>query len=66
MTKLKRRFRMKELPALTGYAASTIYQKVQRGEFPKPHRISRKVAIWTEDQILEFQRSQGFKEECDA
>jgi predicted DNA-binding transcriptional regulator AlpA len=48
---------MKELPQFIGRAQSTIYQMIQRGEFPKPHRVSHKVALWTRRQITEYQRS---------
>jgi predicted DNA-binding transcriptional regulator AlpA len=66
MTELKRRYRAKDLRPFTGWAESTLYQKVAKGLFPKPHRISHKVAVWTEKQLLDWQKSQGFEEECDA
>ena len=48
--------RMKDLPAKVGFAPSTIYELVAKGEFPRPFKIlpSGRAAGWFESTIDEW------------
>lgn len=35
----------------TGLGRDTVYRKVRRGEFPKPHRISDRASAWLESEV---------------
>ncbi|MDW9902036.1 AlpA family phage regulatory protein [Sinorhizobium meliloti] len=41
----------------TGLPRSTIYEKMSRGEFPKPIKISAKSVGWLESEIAAWQKS---------
>ncbi len=40
--------------AATGLSRSTIYDMMQRGEFPRPIRIGRRAVAWPESKITEW------------
>lgn len=56
--KSPRILRMKDLPAKVGFAPSTIYELVAKGEFPRPFKIlpSGRAAGWLESTIDEWLR----------
>ena len=39
--------------AATGYSNSTLYEKIKRGKFPKPHKLDPdgRIVGWFEDEI---------------
>jgi len=39
---------------ITGLSRSTIYEKMSRGEFPRPVRIGRRAVAWPESAIAEW------------
>lgn len=41
----------------TGLPRSTIYEKMARGEFPKPIKLSAKSVGWLENEIAAWQKS---------
>jgi len=48
------------LPAVmrvTGYARSTIYDKLGRGEFPKPVKLGQRAVGWYESDIAKWLES---------
>lgn len=48
--------RRDEVERATGLPRSTIYEKMTRGEFPKPIQLSARAVGWLEDEILEWQK----------
>lgn len=48
---------MAAVSLLTGLAVQTIYNKVSKGEFPKPYKPSTKKAIWYEEELVRWIRS---------
>jgi prophage regulatory protein len=53
--KPKRMLRLGAVKQIFPFATSTIYEKVARGEFPKPVPIGRRAVAWVEDEIIEHQ-----------
>lgn len=43
--------RRRQLPGVTGLGISTIYEMIQRGEFPKPIPLSAKAVGWLAAEI---------------
>lgn len=56
--KSPRILRMKDLPAKVGFAPSTIYELVAKGEFPKPFKLmpGGRAAGWLESTVDEWLR----------
>ncbi|HEX7695381.1 MAG TPA: AlpA family phage regulatory protein [Sphingomonas sp.] len=52
----------------TGLSRSTIYRKIQRGEFPRQVAISARCSGWRESAIVAWQRNPIYfsKEDQDA
>ena len=42
---------IKQVTAQTGLSRSTIYRRMQEGEFPKPKRIGPRATRWRESQL---------------
>lgn len=42
---------------VTGLPRSTIYEKMAKGDFPKPIRISPRAVGWLENEIAEWQKA---------
>lgn len=49
-----RYIRRPEVETLTGLSCSTIYRMMDDGEFPRPHRLTRKTVGWKESEIVEW------------
>lgn len=43
--------RLPEVKARTGLARSTIYLKIQQGEFPKPRKIGQRAIAWDRKEL---------------
>jgi prophage regulatory protein len=54
-TKPKRFLRSKEVQRRTGLSTSTLYDKMARGEFPKPVSLGPQIRAWLEDEIADWQ-----------
>lgn len=48
--------RLPAVMAATGLGRSTIYQKVARGEFPAPRRISARTVVWLASEVADWQK----------
>lgn len=46
--------RRREVEARTGMARSTIYDQINRHDFPKPIKIGNKTVVWIESEINEW------------
>lgn len=46
--------RRKEVEARTGMKRSTIYDYVQKGEFPSPVRLGSRSVAWIESEVNEW------------
>lgn len=56
MSETVRRFmRLPEVIEISGYARSSIYALMARGEFPKPVKLGSKAVAWVEDEVLAWQ-----------
>lgn len=49
--------RRAEVERVTGLARSTLYWKIQRGEFPAPIKLGQRASGWLETEVLAWQRS---------
>lgn len=49
--------RRAEVEALTGLPRSTIYELINRGDFPKPVQISPRLVAWAEPEVAAWQAS---------
>ena len=54
---LHRIVRASELPAYTGLRSTQIEALVQRGEFPKPVKLSARRKGWIESELISWQQS---------
>ncbi|WP_420429068.1 helix-turn-helix transcriptional regulator [Kordiimonas sp.] len=48
---MKSFLRVHEVSARTGYAISTIYLKVSKGEFPAPVKLGARASAWDSDEV---------------
>jgi prophage regulatory protein len=52
---LEKYYRRPEVEQITGLSRSTIYDQIDRGEFPRPVRIGKRAVAWREADIAEWQ-----------
>lgn len=52
--------RIKTVLQLTGLSRSTLYRKVQRGEFPKQIKLSERCAGWRQSSVNDWMRNPMF------
>lgn len=43
--------RRKAVEAKTGYSTSTLYEKMARGEFPRPIKLGARAVGWVDDEV---------------
>jgi prophage regulatory protein len=48
--------RLPDVENKTGLKRSKIYQEIQKGKFPRPHKVGA-VSIWIEDELTAWQRA---------
>lgn len=53
--------RLKQIQQLLPIAKSTIYDMVERGDFPRPFRPSARVSMWRADEVRAWMDAQGTK-----
>lgn len=53
----QRIYRRPEVEALTGLSRSTIYAMMDRGDFPRPVKLTGKAVGWTEAAITDWLNS---------
>lgn len=51
---------------LTGLSRSSIYDMMERSEFPKPIRLGGRCVAWVEREILEWQKKQIAKRDVEV
>lgn len=51
---LERHYRRPAVEELTGLSRSTLYDMMDRDEFPRPVRIGRRAVAWPESKITEW------------
>jgi prophage regulatory protein len=61
---LQKILRRPELERVTGLPRSTIYEKISRGEFPKPIPLSGRSVGWLEGEVLDWQRARVAEREA--
>jgi len=47
-------YRVNDLVPLTGLSRSTIYRLVDKGDFPKPIKLSARIVGWEEEALLRW------------
>ncbi len=52
-----RLIRIPEVMSLTGLGKSTVWLWTKKGIFPKPKKLSPRVSVWNESDILEFTKN---------
>ena len=55
MEKLQRIVRLRDLPAFVGLQRTAITELIERGEFPKPVKLSARAKGWLESEIIVWQ-----------
>lgn len=50
----ERLVRLPEVMNKTGLARSTVWLFVKNGKFPKPIKLSKRVTVWKESEIIQF------------
>ena len=53
-SKLNRFLRISQVLELIPIGRSTLWAKIKRGEFPKPEKLSAKIAVWRESDIQAY------------
>ena len=46
--------RLSQILAIYPISKSTVYRKIQAGEFPKPYKIGPKTSVWCADEVYAF------------
>lgn len=49
------------IPPIIPIAASTLWRKVETGEFPKPTRLPGRITVWRAEDIREFLEQGGME-----
>jgi prophage regulatory protein len=49
--------RLPQVEALSGLKRSSIYNKIKRGEFPRPIRVSENVSGWLHSEVMAWVES---------
>jgi len=49
--------RRDEVERVTGLPRSSLYEKVAKGDFPKPIKLSARSVGWLESEIIDWQRA---------
>lgn len=49
--------RLNDVARVTGLSRSSIYTKVEKGDLPKPIRISPRAVGWLENEIADWQKA---------
>ncbi|UWQ14196.1 AlpA family phage regulatory protein [Aliiroseovarius sp. M344] len=47
-------YRRTEVEALTGLSSTTLYDMMNRGDFPRPVRIAKRAVAWPESVLSEW------------
>ena len=50
--------RLPEVVQLTGLSKRTIYRWIGDGKFPKQTKFGRQISVWSEDEILKWNKDQ--------
>lgn len=53
--KLQPFLRLKQVKALVGLSRSAIYERIRRGDFPRPVSIGSRAVAWPSSSIAEWQ-----------
>ncbi|MBZ9673441.1 helix-turn-helix transcriptional regulator [Mesorhizobium sp. ES1-3] len=53
----KRFLRRSDVQDFTGLPTSTLYELMQKGEFPKPINLSPRTVGWIEDEVIAWQEA---------
>ncbi len=51
---MEKHYRRPEVEKITGLSRTTIYLMMERGEFPRPVKLTRKAVGWSESSITEW------------
>lgn len=57
---IDRIFRLPKVLEITGLTRSTLYRKIERGEFPRQIKLSERCAGWRESAIREWSKNPIF------
>ena len=49
-----RLIRLPEVMERTGVARSTVWDLMKKGKFPKSHKLSERVTVWKESEIIAY------------
>ena len=61
-TVARRFLRLPDVMQMIGLGRSKIYQMIANGEFPKPHKLGRKVSVWLIEDVLAWMEQRiGFQ-----
>jgi prophage regulatory protein len=54
---IPRLIRLPDVERMTGLRRSAIYQRIQRGEFPPPRKITTRCSAWLETDVADWVRA---------
>jgi prophage regulatory protein len=54
---IDRILRLPKVLEITGLSRSTLYRKIERGEFPRQLKLSERCAGWRESSVVEWTRN---------
>lgn len=57
----ERHHRRRAVEEITGLSRSTIYAMMDRGEFPRPVKLSSRIVAWPESAIADWLASRASK-----
>jgi prophage regulatory protein len=52
--RIRKLLRLPATMAATGLSRSSIYSKIQSGEFPKPVKLGPKAVGWVEEEVAQY------------
>lgn len=51
----KKFLRLKDVLSITGLAKTTIYKKINEGDFPRPVKLGERCSAWLDSEISQWQ-----------
>jgi len=59
MAEINRLLRPKQVLEIIPFSKSTLWQRVNDGTFPQPLKLSQRVTVWRESDIVAFLENAG-------
>lgn len=63
---MQRFLRRSEVQSVCGLPTSTLYELMERGQFPRPIKISARTVAWLEDDVARWQQARIAERDANA